>query len=341
MADETYPAMLWESIDGDKVHCRLCPWHCKIAPGKLGRCCVRKNIDGKLYSLNYHRLCATNVDPIEKKPLFHFQPGSMSYSVACVGCNFQCRFCQNWQIAQMPRDQNRIVGQDVSPQTIVDQAQRDECSSISYTYTEPTIYFELAYETAKLAHQAGLKNVFVSNGYITIEALQTIEPYLDGINVDLKSFREEFYQRMCRAHLEPVLESLLWLARSRIWLEVTTLIIPGQNDSDDELKDVVNFIASQLGPEVPWHVSRFHPDYDCTDLPPTPVDTIERALQIGKQAGLKYCYGGNILGHASESTYCHNCGGLLIARTGFAASKYDIREGKCPKCAARIDGIEM
>jgi len=339
VTEEAYPAMLWESLEDGKVLCRLCPWRCKIAEDKLGRCCVRKNIGGKLHSMNYYRLCATNVDPIEKKPLFHFLPGTMSFSIACVGCNFQCDFCQNWQIAQMPRNTGQIAGQKVSPQTIVRQALDTGCKSISYTYTEPTIFYELAYETSKLAHEAGLKNTFVSNGYITTEALETIEPYLDGINVDLKSFREDFYKRMCHAHLEPVLTSLRWLAKSRVWLEITTLLIPGQNDSDDELKEAANFIAAELGPHIPWHISRYHPDYKYADSGPTPLAAIERALEIGKQAGLRYCYGGNAMGHPSESTYCYNCGKLLIGRIGFTLGEYEIRDGRCPSCQAQIDGV--
>jgi len=340
-AEKVYPAMHWTAVGDGKVGCKLCPWRCEIAEGKLGRCQVRKNIDGKLFSLNYYKVCATNVDPIEKKPLFHFQPGSTSFSVACIGCNFQCVFCQNWQISQMARREGVIRGQEVTPRTITDYALRTGCKSMSYTYTEPTVFYELAYETAELAHEAGLKNTFVSNGYITIEALETIEPYLDGINVDLKSFREEFYREMCKARLEPVLDSLRWLAKSRVWLEVTTLVVPGQNDSDEELNDIANFIASQLGVQVPWHISRFHPDYDYLDAHSTPLETIERALEIGKRAGLRYCYGGNTPGHPSESTYCYQCGEKVIRREGFTITARNIQNGRCAKCDTEIDGVEM
>ncbi len=338
---KTHPAMLWEKSEDGKVRCKLCPFQCVIAEGKTGRCQVRKNIAGELFSLNYHYVCAANVDAIEKKPLFHFQPGSRSFSVACIGCNFQCEFCQNWQISQMQRIYGKFIGQSISPQQIVKQAQNAGCRSIAYTYTEPTVFFELAHESAELAHQAGLKNVFVSNGYISIEALETIKPYLDGINVDLKSFREEFYETLCHAHLKPVLESLRWLAKNKVWLEVTTLIIPGQNDSEDELRDIANFIATELSVDVPWHVSRYHPDYRYDQSPPTPMSTIERALAIGKQAGLRYCYGGNIPGHPSEQTYCYNCNSQLIKRWGFSVVENNIADGKCPQCGAEIAGIEL
>jgi len=338
---KTHPARLWETAEGGKVQCRLCPFRCVIGPDQMGSCRVRKNEDGQLVSLNYHRLCAANEDPIEKKPLFHFMPESRSFSIACVGCNFQCDFCQNWQISQMAREQGRIAGQDLAQDQIVAQARDAGCQSISYTYTEPTIYYELAYDTSVLAHEAGLKNVFVSNGYISIEALVMIESYLDAINVDLKSFREEFYHQRCHARLEPVKESLRWLAKSRVWLEITTLVIPGQNDSEAELRDIAEFIAGELGPQVPWHVSRFHPDYQLTDAPATPMRTVERALALGREAGLKYCYGGNVLGHASEHTYCPGCGRMLIERRGFSILKNEVLEGKCPGCQTAIDGVDL
>ncbi len=338
---DVQPAMHWEKLEESRVHCYLCPWHCRIEPGDLGRCRVRQNIDGELFSLNYHHVIATNVDPIEKKPLFHFMPGSMSFSIACPGCNLQCDFCQNWQISQMPRDKGRIDGQPAGPQTIVAYADRAGCRSISYTYTEPTIYYELAYDTSRIAHDEGLKNCFVSNGYITVKALEAIEPWLDAINVDLKGFTEKFYRDRCGGHLKPVLESLRWLARSRIWLEVTTLVIPGQNDSDQELRDIAGFIAGELGPQVPWHVSRYRPEYQYDQSPPTPMETIENAIAIGKDAGLRYVYGGNTLGHASESTYCPNCGEKVIDRIGFSVRQKRTRDGQCHACGTAIDGVEM
>jgi pyruvate formate lyase activating enzyme len=338
---QTYPAMLWEKKPDNKVYCFLCSWECLISPGKLGRCQVRQNIDGELVSLNYHHICAANIDPIEKKPLFHFMPGSTSFSVACVGCNFQCDFCQNWQISQMPLREHRIDGEAVSPNNLVEIAQRNHCQSISYTYTEPTIFFELAYDTSRRAHEVGIKNIFVSNGYMTPQALETIEPWLDAINVDLKSFREDYYRRVCHGHLEPVLRSLRWLAKSRIWFEVTTLIVPEQNDSEEELRDIARFIAEELGPHVPWHVSRFHPDYKMTGIGGTPTSTVELALAIGKAAGLRYCYGGNIPIHLSESTHCYQCGQTLIERWGFSIRQNKIKDGKCPSCETPVDGVAM
>ncbi|MFA5864991.1 MAG: AmmeMemoRadiSam system radical SAM enzyme [Phycisphaerae bacterium] len=339
--EKTHPAMLWGKLPDGKVQCKLCPWQCVIAESKTGICRVRRNVGGELVSLNYHQLCAANDDPIEKKPLFHFQPESLSFSVACVGCNFRCEFCQNWQISQMARAEGRIVGEGMEPASIVDHARHSGCQSISYTYTEPTIFFELAYDTSKLAHEAGLKNVFVSNGYISIEALKMISPYLDAINVDLKSFREEFYHRVCHGRLEPVKDSLRWLAKSGIWVEVTTLLVPGQNDSDEEMNDIAKFIAEQMGPQVPWHVSRFHPDYQLTGIPATPMSTVEKALQFGREAGLRYCYGGNVMGHQSENTYCYHCERPLIERRGFVINKNDIVDGKCPQCGTVIDGVEL
>ncbi len=339
--EELHPAMMWEKREGEHVQCLLCPWQCVISEGQTGVCRVRRNVGGQLYSLNYSRLCAVNEDPIEKKPLFHFQPESLSFSVACVGCNFQCDFCQNWQISQMARTEGRIAGQGTTPENIVAHAKHEDCQSMSYTYTEPTIFYELAYDTSVLAHEAGLKNVFVSNGYISLKALAAIEPYLDAINVDLKSFTEEFYHKRCHARLEPVKESLRWLAKSRIWLEITTLVIPGQNDSEKELQNIAEFIARDLGPQVPWHVSRFHPDYQMQDTPATPMSTVEKALTLGKQAGLRYCYGGNVLGHPSENTYCYHCGRSLIERWGFSIRKNDVVGGKCPGCGTVIDGVEL
>ncbi len=339
---KTYPAMLWEKLNDNKVKCKLCPFNCTISPGNTGHCQVRKNIDGKLFSLNYHYVCAANVDAIEKKPLYHFQPGSLSFSIATPGCNFQCEFCQNWQISQMIREEGTLYGKSIPPETIVEQAIRTGCSSIAYTYTEPTIYFELAYQTAKLAHQHGLKNVFVSNGFISEDALETIKPYLDGINVDLKSFRDEFYRQLCKAKLEPVLNTLRWLVENGIWVEVTTLIVPNQNDSPEELKDIANFIANELGVDVPWHISRYHPDYKYSSSPPTPLTTIENAIQIGKSAGLRYVYGGNILAHPSEHTYCWKCGKLLIKRYGFSVTENNIiDDNRCPACNVKIAGVEL
>jgi len=331
-------AMLQEKLEEGKVRCRLCGHRCVVVPGKYGRCRVRGNVDGVLRSLTYGRLVAINVDPIEKKPLFHFLPGTRSLSIAAAGCNFQCEFCQNWQISQVVRD-GQIAGQATSPQQVVSAAINYDCASISYTYTEPTVFFEMAYETSKLAQERGLRNCFVSNGYLTEEAVETIAPYLDAINVDLKAFRDETYRRVMKARLEPVLTCLRALVRCGVWVEVTTLVVPGMNDSPEELGEIAHFIADQLGPGVPWHVSRFHGDYKMTAVPSTPLETLQAACRLGMEAGLKYVYCGNVSGQADESTHCPSCGRVVIERLGFTVRRIDLADGACAHCGERIEGI--
>ncbi len=333
-------AMLYEKRDGAKVLCHLCRHRCLIAEGKQGICAVRENHGGTLFTLVYRRLASRNIDPIEKKPLFHFAPGSKSFSIATVGCNFRCDFCQNYEISQMPRDQKHIIGEDVSPEEIVAMAKRAGCQTISYTYTEPTIYFEYAYEIAKLATQEGLKNIFVTNGYMTEEALRMIHPHLHGANVDLKAFTDGFYQKRCGAKLEGVLESLRLMKELGIWVEITTLMIPDLNDNEDELRKLAQFIRS-LGKETPWHISRFHPMYRMLDRSSTSVKTLERAREIGLEAGLRYVYTGNVPGDRGEDTFCHHCGKLLVDRMGFQILQYQIKEKKCYHCGSMIDGVDL
>jgi pyruvate formate lyase activating enzyme len=280
------------------------------------------------------------VDPIEKKPMFHFAPGSRSFSIATVGCNFRCDFCQNYEISQMPRNENQITGQDASPEEIVTMAKKTGCKTMAYTYTEPTIYFEYAFDIAQRASKEGLKNIFVTNGYMTEEALRTLHPYLHGANVDLKAFREEFYQKRCGAKLEGVLKSLKVMRELGVWVEITTLIIPGLNDSEEELRDLAQFIVS-LGKEVPWHISRFHPMYKMLDRSPTSVKILDRARKIGLDAGLRYVYTGNVPGDPGEDTFCHHCGQLLVDRLGFQILKYQIQEKKCVKCGTEMDGVDL
>lgn len=333
-------AYLYDKKKDNTVQCRLCHHRCIIKDGKRGICAVRENQNGILKSLVYGKLIAANIDPIEKKPLFHFLPASTSYSIATVGCNFRCRFCQNSDISQMPSDHNgMIVGDKVSPEQIVQAAKANKCLSISYTYTEPTIYFEYAFETAKLAHQHGIKNVFVTNGYMTPEALDTIHPFLDAANVDLKAFNEDFYKKLCGAKLEHVEESLLKMKSLGIWIEITTLIIPGHNDNKNDLENLARFIAEQLGPEIPWHISRFHPRYLMMDIPQTPLKTLSTAREIGMEAGLKYVYTGNVPGDEGENTFCHACKKMIIERWGFRVGKKHIHDGKCAFCGAVIDGV--
>jgi pyruvate formate lyase activating enzyme len=331
--------VLWQPQGQQKVRCSLCCWRCLIAAGRVGRCHVRKNIGGVLYSLNYDKLCAANPDPIEKKPLFHFQPGSKSFSIACPGCNFQCIFCQNWQISQMPQLQNDLEGSEYTPQQIVNAALQSGCKSIAYTYTEPTVFMELCEETARLARQKGLSNVFVSNGFMTTEAIDFARPWLDGINVDLKAFSETYYHDLCKAKLQPVLDTITYIAQQTdIWMEITTLVVPGQNDSEDELKSIAEFIAG-LSVDIPWHVSRFYPQYKMTDTRPTDGAVLERAMDIGKAAGLRYIYVGNLPGARAESTYCYSCGALLIERVGYHVVKNVIDDYRCPQCGTEIAGF--
>ncbi|NWF53318.1 MAG: AmmeMemoRadiSam system radical SAM enzyme [Syntrophaceae bacterium] len=333
-------AMLYEKLPKKRVKCNLCNHRCLIGEGKKGICAVRENRDGTLYSLVYRRLISRNVDPIEKKPMFHFAPGSRSFSIAAVGCNFRCDFCQNYEISQMPREKNQIAGQDVSPEEIVAGAKKTGCKTIAYTYTEPTIFFEYAYDIARRASKEGLKNVFVTNGYMTEEALRTLHPHLHGANVDLKAFREEFYQKRCGAKLEGVLKSLKVMRELGVWVEITTLIIPGLNDSEEELRDLARFIAS-LGKEVPWHISRFHPMYKMLDRSPTSVKVLQRAQKIGTEAGLRYVYTGNVPGDPGEDTFCPQCGQLLVDRLGFQILEYQIEGQRCPKCGFPVDGVDL
>ncbi len=332
-------AMLYSPLEDGKVQCILCNHRCTISPSKRGLCGVRENREGKLYTLVYGRAISLNVDPIEKKPIFHLYPGSTSFSIATVGCNFRCLQCQNHEISQMPRDGDKpIEGSEVSPSKILSLAKQYRCQSISYTYTEPTIYFEYAFEIARQAHQGGIKNIFVTNGYMTEEALKTIQPYLDAANVDLKSFRGKFYKDVCGAKLKPVLENLKLMRQMGIWVEITTLVIPTLNDSDQEFEEIAQFIVS-LGREVPWHISAFYPTYKMLDIPRTPASALHRAREIGTKAGLRYVYCGNIPGEEGEDTFCPHCGRRVIERIGFRVAKNDVVNGECRHCHGKIDGI--
>ncbi len=285
---------LFEKLNNMCVVCKTCSHRCIIPENKRGICAVRENRQGKLFLLVYGKAIAAHIDPIEKKPLFHFMPGTFTYSVATVGCNFSCKWCQNFEISQQPKPNNEILGFELSPEQIVKNAQKEKCPSISYTYTEPTIFLEYALDTMKLAHNVGLKNIWVSNGYMTPETLKMITPYLDAINVDLKSFSEKTYQKYCGVHLKPILENLKQIKNNKIHLEITTLIIPGVNDSEKELTQIAQFIAKKLGKDVPWHISRFFPAYKMMDAEITSIETLNSAEKIGKNQGLKYVHKGNI-----------------------------------------------
>jgi pyruvate formate lyase activating enzyme len=332
-------AMFYEKLGDGKVRCFLCAQHCIISPGKRGICAVRENIEGTLYSLVYGKIVAHHIDPIEKKPLFHFYPGSRSYSIATVGCNFRCLHCQNYDISQYPKIYPDIPGEEMSPEEVVREAEISGCQSISYTYTEPTIFFEFAYDCARLAHEKGIKNVFVSNGYTSPEATRAIAPYLDANNIDLKG-DDNFYKKVAGARLQPVLDTIKLMKELGVWVEVTTLIIPAYNDSEDFLKWVAEFIKS-IDPAMPWHVTQFYPTYKLTDQPRTPISTLRKAREIGLKAGLRYVYEGNVPGEGGENTYCPKCGELLIERFGFSLTKIQMKNASCPKCGTRIDGIGM
>ena len=335
-------ALLYEKLDDNNVRCNLCSHRCIIKDGMRGICGVRENQSGTLETLVYQNVIARHIDPIEKKPLFHLGPGSLSYSIATIGCNFKCRFCQNSEIAQFPSENRMsIPGETITPEEIVDDALRHGCKSISYTYTEPTVYFELALNTAKLAQKKGLRNVFVTNGYMTPEAIKMISPFLDAANVDLKAFQNDFYKTFCSARIEPVKDTLIQMKSSGIFIEVTTLLIPGLNDQPNELDQLASFIANSLGKETPWHISRFHPAYKLTDRRPTPVQSILDARETGINAGLKYVYTGNVIGEEGENTFCYNCRKCLIDRYGYIIKKNIIANSRCPFCDTIIDGIDL
>lgn len=332
-------ASLYEKLEKEMVRCYLCAHHCVIAEGRLGVCQVRKNVDGTLYTLVYGRTISQNVDPVEKKPLYHFYPGSKSFSIATPGCNFRCPWCQNWEISQMPRERHLIAGREASPEEIVEAALRTGSRSIAYTYTEPTVFFEYTYDTARLAQEAGIANVYVTNGYMTLEMLDQIHPYLDAANVDLKAFRKETYRRYIGAAFQPVLDSLIAMKRLGIWVEVTTLVIPHINDDPAELKDAAQFIATELGKDTPWHISRFYPGYKMIDHPPTPLTSLQQAQEIGFEDGLHYVYLGNVAGESN--TYCHKCDTLLIRRHGYWIAQNRVQDSHCPECGTTVAGVGM
>ena len=325
-------ALFSEPGNKGSVHCRLCAHQCRILPNAFG---VRMNNGGILYSMNYGDVIAEHIDPIEKKPLYHLYPASQAFSVATVGCNFRCDFCQNWQISQQDYRNVTGYGRYRSPAEIVAAAQDAQARSIAYTYTEPTIYFEYAYDIARLAREAGIVNIFVTNGYMTGDALTTIAPFLDAANIDLKSFSEGFYRDHCAAKLAPVLDTIVAMKKHEIWVELTTLLIPGENDSDRELRELASWIAA-IDVNMPWHISRFHPQYKIHTAA-TPLDTLKRAYAAGKEAGLRYVYLGNVA--EGSDTCCPECNAVLIERTFYQTALTGLADGLCGKCGTRIAGI--
>lgn len=348
-------AVLYKKLKKNNVQCLACSWQCAISPGKSGICGVRQNKNGDLYLLVYGRPIAVNIDPVEKKPLFHFLPGKTVFSFGTLGCNFSCGFCQNWDISQTPKLSKKIdvekkqqktiedlilACQKLSPKEIIDYCLKNKISAIAYTYNEPAIFFEYAYDTARLAHKKGLKNIYVSNGFETDMALEKISPYLDAINIDLKAYSPKFYKKICKAKIEPVLNNIKTIAKEfkKTWLEITTLIIPGHNDSPEEIKKIAEFIA-KLNPCIPWHISAFYPAYQMSNIQATPTKTIHQAYKIGKKAGLRFVYTGNIYDHHGQNTYCPNCRLALVKRDGYTITDNSIENNRCPKCKENIHGI--
>jgi pyruvate formate lyase activating enzyme len=319
------------------VRCQLCPRQCIISEGSRGECRVRENRGGKLHTMVYGHVCAVNVDPIEKKPLYHFLPSSSAFSIATPGCNLHCLYCQNWPISQYPPEEVDSV--DLQPEAVVEAALGSGSSSIAYTYSEPTVFFEYMLDTARLARQQGLRNVVVSAGYINLEPLQLLCDTVDAIKIDLKGFNEEFYKDVCDGSLQPVLEAIQAIHRWGVHLEIVNLVVPTLNDDDAELRDLARWVVDELGPNVPLHFSRFGPMYKLTNLPPTPVETLERARQAALEAGVKYAYIGNVPGHAANHTYCPRCGEIVVGRLGFAVQAYHVEDGACEFCGEPLVGV--
>ncbi|MBM9614700.1 AmmeMemoRadiSam system radical SAM enzyme [Desulfobulbus rhabdoformis] len=334
-----HEALFYQQESDGSVSCHLCHHRCHIQPGKRGRCGVRENHNGQLISLVYGMLVAESVDPIEKKPLFHLLPGSRSYSISTVGCNFHCLHCQNYEISQYPQmHQGQIAGSRRSPAMVVEQAVKSGCASISYTYVEPTIFYEFAFDCSTLARKEGLKNIFVSNGFMTAEVVRHLAPVLDGINIDLKSFQPDFYRKVCKAQLEPVCENIRLFYELGVVVEVTTLVIPGLNDSEDELRQIARFLVS-ISPDIPWHVSGFRPTYHMVDRPSTSMESLIRAREIGIEEGLRYVYTGNLAIPDGEDTFCPSCSNLVIHRQGFNSQVVGCENGHCSHCGNSIYGV--
>jgi pyruvate formate lyase activating enzyme len=331
------PARWWKPLPQAWVQCGLCPRGCKISDGERGTCGVRENRNGLLYTLVHSRPCSVALDPIEKKPFFHFLPGAPALSLATPGCNFECRCCQNWEIAQARPEQ--VPTSTVTPEQVAQLAVRRAARVVACTYTEPVVFSEYVFDIAVAARKAGVKTVVVSNGSIQEEPLRDLCSVLSGYKVDLKSFSERFYREQCRGELKPVLDTLQRLRRHGVWTEIVVLVIPTLNDSEAELRSLARFVKGELGAEVPLHFTRFHPTYRLTNLPPTPVATLERAREIALAEGLAFVYVGNVPGHAGESTWCPGCQARLIRRVGMATLENRLRKGACPDCGRAIPGV--
>jgi len=318
------------------VQCELCPTECVLENYQVGGCRTRINKEGTLYSLVYGKPCAVAVDPIEKKPFFHFLPGTRAFSIATAGCVLGCKFCQNWQISQAnPED---VDHQNLPPDDVVRQAVYYDCRSITYTYTEPTVFYEYMFDTAQIARKFGVRNTMHSCGYINEKPLRRLAKLLDAADVDLKAFTEDFYSRICGGRLKPVLDALVVLRQENVWLEITNLVIPTLNDDPKKIREMCGWIVKELGPDVPIHFSRFFPYYKLKDLPPTPFETLKDALKAAQDAGMRYAYIGNIRTEA-ENTYCHRCRKLMIERIGYHVNQINMAGGKCRHCGTAIPGV--
>ncbi len=332
-----HEAMFWERLADNRVKCVLCPRECEVADVERGYCGVRENQGGRYQTLVYGTLCSANVDPIEKKPLFHYLPGTTAFSIATAGCNIECRFCQNWQISQYRPEQ--VESTLVPPAQLVGACRSRRSPTIAYTYSEPTIFYEYMHDVAALARREGIGSVMISNGYIQEKPLRQLCRQLTGVKIDLKAFTESFYAEQCAGELAPVLATLRTLKDIGIWFELVVLIIPTLNDSADEIRRMAAWVVEHLGPDVPMHFTRFHPTYRLTNLPPTPVSTLDQCRAVAMEAGVRYVYAGNVPMHPGENTYCHGCKAELIRRVGYRIASNRIRDGKCPQCGAGIPGV--
>ena len=333
----THEAMYYKKLDDETVQCELCPRGCTLSNGQRSFCRVREPKGGKLYTAAYGAACSAHVDPIEKKPLFHFLPGTAVFSIATAGCNFRCKCCQNWQISQIgPEDAQNIP---MSPAELVAQTRRNSCPTVAYTYTEPSIFYEYMLDCAKAVRSAGLRNMYHSNGYLNRKPVEELSAYLDAADVDLKGFTDDFYAQMSAGSLSPVLATLKTLKNRGVWLEITNLVVPTMNDDLGKVKEMCGWIVQNLGPDVPLHVSRFWPQYKLTQLAPTPVETLEGVRTTALAEGLHYVYIGNVPGHPAEHTYCPKCKATVIQRSGYTILKNGLVDGACKACGERIAGI--
>lgn len=330
-------AMYYKKIDEETVQCQLCPRKCTLSNGQRSFCRVREPKGGKLYSLAYGLPCAVHTDPIEKKPLFHFMPGTQAFSIATAGCNFRCKYCQNWSISQSPPED--VDNQNLMPEDVVKAAIKERCPTISYTYTEPSIFYEYMLDTAKLAKAKGIRNMYHSNGSLNPEPVAELAPYLDGANIDLKAFNQTFYTNVCAGYLDIVLNTLTVLKREGVWVEVTNLVVPSLNDDLDQIRSMALWIRQTMGEDTPLHFSRFWPENKLTNLEPTPVSTLDAAREIAQKVGLKFVYIGNVPGHKGENTYCPECEKMIIQRSGYSVLQNNIKDGKCKFCDYPIAGV--